>query len=819
MDGTLTLVPWFGGEAVNDDVFEPTDSALVDLILPTDGTYYIEVDTFKRDPSSALFDETDASSPLNPSNPNNYLAYPVLLERFLSTRDDTDIGNYQLVVSRFDRSNASDGVDTILGYGGTDTIDAGDGDDYSLSVTVGSDSTSVEGAAFSRGISLVDRGAVDWTGSTVNFGDGTGDVTVDVASDKTASLSHTFTNSGVYTVSVTIRDDIGQSATETFDVTVSNVAPTVDTLTGSTTPDESTTETYSFTASDDGADTFSVVEISGGDLGTVSNINLDASTGSGTFDVTFGEVTSGSSSTTTLSVKLQDSDGAESNALTLDVAVQNVGTGPSDIALSASSITENSASGTEIGTLSTTTGNGETTFTYSLVAGTGDTDNALFSISGDKLLSAASFDYEAASTRSVRIRTADSLGNTYDEAFTITITNVADETAPTSEIAALPENATSTSLTIDVSGVDVGDSASGIAFYAVYYSTGAAYVQFATLTPDNSSAVFEANPNTIYWFRSLATDETGNVEEKSSFDTFTIVGDLVSPASQIDSVTSDENGLLTLSMSGVKASGTPLATFDVYMSIDGGAYGKVVAVNSVKVSDGVFSGEAIIQGIVDGASHDYAFYTRALDTAGNIEDAPSSPDQSITATFSGASLSAQGIDVQKGANQRSYVRNVDILFSGDPTEFLDAGRIAVERFATNSSSDAVAPGTGTPITPSSLAASGNTIELDFGANGIGGRWWLGDGFYRIMVDMNNDGSVTGAEDAIFEFYRLFGDANGDRRVNASDDLAIRRQMNRSGANLDGDVDGSGRVNGRDRLLARRRFNQQLPSWMADWLDD
>ncbi|MDA9777940.1 PKD domain-containing protein, partial [Rubripirellula sp.] len=818
VNGTMTLVPWFGSEAVNDDIFEPTDSALIDLVLPADGVYYIEVDSFKRDPSSEVFDATSATSPLNPDNPNNYLSHPDLLDRFLSTRDDTDIGNYQLVVSRFDRSNSSDGVDTIVGYGGTDTIDAGDGDDYSLVVTVGSDASLNEGGTLTRTISLVDRAATDWSTSTVDYGDGSGSTSLTVASDKTAALSYTYADSGTYTVSVTIRDDIGQVSNETFDVTVANVAPVVVTLTGEQTPDEGTTQTYSFTASDVGDDTFSVVEISGGDYGTVSNIAINSVTGSGSFDVTYADITSATAANT-LSVKLKDSDDAESNVLTLAVTVQNVGTGPSDLSLSASTIEENAASGTSIGTFTTTDSASGGSYTYTLVAGTGDTDNALFSISGDTLLSAATFDYEVATSRSIRVRTTDGSGNTYDKAFTISVTDVADETAPSSSIAALAADSTTASLSISVSGSDAGTSASGVSSYALYYSVGASWILFDTVTPASPNSTFQANPNTLYWFRSVATDAAGNVETKSTSDTYTRVGDVTVPTSEVSSATAADSGLITLAITGEKSNGRPITTFDVYMSVDGAAYEKVASVNSTEVSNGVFSGAATVQGIVDGASHQYAFYTRAIDGNAKTEDAPASADQTITATFSGASLIAQGIDVQKGANARSYIRNVDLLFSADPTELLDAGRIEVERFSLSAGEGSVAAGTGTAIAVSGKSVSGNSLELDFGTLGIGGRWWLGDGFYRIMVDMNNDGNVAGPEDAIFEFYRLFGDANGDGVVNPSDDLVIRSQMNRSGANLDGDVDGSGRVNGRDRLFARRRYNQAIPAWMNNWLDD
>ena len=58
---------------------------------------------------------------------------------------------------------------------------------------------------------------------------------------------------------------------------------------------------------------------------------------------------------------------------------------PTDISLAPSSVAENQPSGTEVGTLTTTDPNAGDTFTYTLVTGTGDTDNASFTIAGDKL--------------------------------------------------------------------------------------------------------------------------------------------------------------------------------------------------------------------------------------------------------------------------------------------------------------------------------------------------------------------------------------------------------------------------------------------------
>ncbi|MFN6103508.1 MAG: ELWxxDGT repeat protein, partial [Planctomycetaceae bacterium] len=67
---------------------------------------------------------------------------------------------------------------------------------------------------------------------------------------------------------------------------------------------------------------------------------------------------------------------------------------PTDITRSATFIAENQASGTSVGKFSTTDPDAGDTFTYTLVSGTGSTDNASFTIDGSTLKTAASFDFE-----------------------------------------------------------------------------------------------------------------------------------------------------------------------------------------------------------------------------------------------------------------------------------------------------------------------------------------------------------------------------------------------------------------------------------------
>ncbi len=79
--------------------------------------------------------------------------------------------------------------------------------------------------------------------------------------------------------------------------------------------------------------------------------------------------------------------------------------------------------GTTVGTLSTADPDVGDTQSYSLVAGTGSTDNASFTITGTSLKTNAAFDFETKSSYSIRVRTTDA-GAFFEKVFTISVTNV-----------------------------------------------------------------------------------------------------------------------------------------------------------------------------------------------------------------------------------------------------------------------------------------------------------------------------------------------------------------------------------------------------------
>ena len=109
---------------------------------------------------------------------------------------------------------------------------------------------------------------------------------------------------------------------------------------------------------------------------------------------------------------------------------------PTDIALSASSISENAAS-LIVGVLTTTD---DTTtdfnFTYEIAEIEGSTDHAAFTIdqTSGELKFTAQPDFETQSSYTITIKATDDGSKSFSETFTITVTDVADETAPTATV-------------------------------------------------------------------------------------------------------------------------------------------------------------------------------------------------------------------------------------------------------------------------------------------------------------------------------------------------------------------------------------------------
>lgn len=105
-------------------------------------------------------------------------------------------------------------------------------------------------------------------------------------------------------------------------------------------------------------------------------------------------------------------------SLTVNDSTQNAA--PTDIALSKSTVSVAGGANAVVGTLSATDADYGETFTFALVAGTGDTNNASFNISGTNLR-CTDPGVLGVGVYSVRVRVTDSASNTYEEAFSVEV--------------------------------------------------------------------------------------------------------------------------------------------------------------------------------------------------------------------------------------------------------------------------------------------------------------------------------------------------------------------------------------------------------------
>jgi hypothetical protein len=99
------------------------------------------------------------------------------------------------------------------------------------------------------------------------------------------------------------------------------------------------------------------------------------------------------------------------------------------LALTAVTIAENLPVSSTVGTVSNNDPDADDVWTYTLVAGAGDTDNGVFRLDGATLIATPSFNFEVKKDYTVRIQVSDGKGGVFAQAFAITVVDVNE--APT----------------------------------------------------------------------------------------------------------------------------------------------------------------------------------------------------------------------------------------------------------------------------------------------------------------------------------------------------------------------------------------------------
>ena len=260
-----------------------------------------------------------------------------------------------------------------------------------------------------------------------------------------------------------------------------------------------------------------------GDTFTYSLVAGPGDTDNSAFTLQGGDLTINSSpdyetqSSYNIRVQTTDSSG-ESIQRQFTIGVDDINENPTDIILSNETIDENVAANSVVGTLTTTDPDNGDTFSYSLVAGTGDTDNSAFTIEGDQLKINSSPDYETQSSYNIRIQTTDGTGATYQEAVTINVNDLDENSAPTDinlSNETIDENVAANSVvgTLTTTDPDNGDTFS----YSLVAGTGDTDNSAFTIEGDqlkiNSSPDYETQSS--YNIRLQTTDGTGGIYQEA----------------------------------------------------------------------------------------------------------------------------------------------------------------------------------------------------------------------------------------------------------------------------------------------------------------
>jgi len=147
----------------------------------------------------------------------------------------------------------------------------------------------------------------------------------------------------------------------------------------------------------------------------------------------------------------------------MPITITNVNEAPTALAVNRLNLYEGNRVDELIGLVSSTDQDAGDTHTYSLVAGTGSTDNTAFKILNGQIYANQVFSFDTKNSYSVRVRTTDAAGLSHEQAFTITvskkpvITGTGNETFPNTRVAASANPSISLGYGSDlfVSGADI----------------------------------------------------------------------------------------------------------------------------------------------------------------------------------------------------------------------------------------------------------------------------------------------------------------------------------------------------------------------------
>jgi hypothetical protein len=224
---------------------------------------------------------------------------------------------------------------------------------------------------------------------------------------------------GTATVTITATDSGGLSFARSFVLSVLAEPDivTLESVTSSYTTLEDVPEEFEVLLTATAGVTATTIVTETSDPALLGNVVVGPISGDITATVLI-TVTPGSNLAGSGVITLTASDGVSSFQLPITINVTAVNDAPTGLNLTPSSVAAGSPAGTSVGTLSSTDVD-SSVFTYSLVSGTGDTDNGRFAIVDDELQTDE--ELTTPTSYSVRIQTMDGDGLTYSTVVIVTV--------------------------------------------------------------------------------------------------------------------------------------------------------------------------------------------------------------------------------------------------------------------------------------------------------------------------------------------------------------------------------------------------------------
>jgi len=298
-------------------------------------------------------------------------------------------------------------------------------------------------------------------------------------------------------------------------------------------------------------------------IGTLSTVTLDTSDthtysivgGSSNFNISGNDLRASvvfnyeSTTSYNITIRTTDSVGQFYDKL-FTIFINNVNEAPYGLTINNNSQQENTSIGTDIGTFSTLDEDAGDTFTYSLHDTSNFPDNNSFTLTSSGVLrNAVVFNFEVKTSYTIRVRTTDAGGLTYDGTFTINVTN---QNEPPTNInlssSSISENVpTGTTIgTLSATDVDSGDTFTfSLVDVGLYPDNNSFFIDGTTL---KSSVIFDFETKSSYSIRVRVTDAGGLTFDKTITITITNVT-IVVTASATTNVTCNggNNGVITVS--------------------------------------------------------------------------------------------------------------------------------------------------------------------------------------------------------------------------------------------------------------------------------